>query len=133
MKNKKALIAILAVLVVVAAALLIWQPWKTAEPAQETPAATEAPAEQPAEEAKEEATEEPKEEATEEPKEEAAEQPARSPAIMIVTMLIFKILRKFFFLISVAPFHSFSVFDIKVFQYCQSLFRDLYPDFRSLF
>ena len=49
MKNKKALIAILAVLVVVAAALLIWQPWKTAEPAQETPAATEAPAEQPAE------------------------------------------------------------------------------------
>ena len=76
MKNKKALIAILAVLVVVAAALLIWQPWKTAEPAQETPAATEAPAEQPAEEAKEEATEEPKEEATEEPKEEAAEQPA---------------------------------------------------------
>ena len=72
MKNKKALIAILAVLVVVAAALLIWQPWKTAEPAQETPAATEAPAE----EAKEEATEEPKEEATEEPKEEAAEQPA---------------------------------------------------------
>ena len=76
MKNKKALIAILAVLVVVAAALLIWQPWKTAEPAQETPAATEEPAEQPAEEAKEEATEEPKEEATEEPKEEAAEQPA---------------------------------------------------------
>ena len=80
MKNKKALIAILAVLVVVAAALLIWQPWKTAEPAQETPAATEAPAEQPAEEAKEEATEEPKEEAAEQPAEEAKEEKAEEPA-----------------------------------------------------
>ena len=36
MKNKKALIAILAVLVVIAAVLLIWQPWKTEEKADET-------------------------------------------------------------------------------------------------
>ena len=35
MKNKKALIAILAALVVIAAVLLIWQPWKTNEPATE--------------------------------------------------------------------------------------------------
>ena len=31
MKNKKLLIAIIAALVVIAAVLLIWQPWKTAE------------------------------------------------------------------------------------------------------
>lgn len=44
MKNKKTLIAIIALIVVVAAALLIWQPWKKAEePA--APAATEVPAE----------------------------------------------------------------------------------------
>ena len=40
MKNKKALIAILAAIVVIAAVLLIWQPWKTAEkPAEPAPAA----------------------------------------------------------------------------------------------
>ena len=49
MKNKKALIAILAALVVIAAVLLIWQPWKTTEP-EAVPAAPEA-AEAPAEEA----------------------------------------------------------------------------------
>ena len=39
MKNKKALIAILAAIVVIAAVLLIWQPWKTAEkPAEQAPA-----------------------------------------------------------------------------------------------
>jgi putative multiple sugar transport system substrate-binding protein len=38
MKNKKALIAILAAIVVIVAALLIWQPWKTAEKPAEKPA-----------------------------------------------------------------------------------------------
>ncbi len=71
MKNKKALIACLAALVVIAVALLIWQPWKTAEKPAE-PAVTEAPA----------ATEAPAEEAaTEAPAEEAAtEAPATTEA-----------------------------------------------------
>ena len=93
MKNKKALIAILAALVVVAAVLLIWQPWKTTEQAPETPAATEAPAEEaapeaPAEEKKEEAPAEEKpeeapaeEKAEEKPAEEKTEEaPAEAPA-----------------------------------------------------
>ena len=49
MKNKKALIAILAALVVIAAVLLIWQPWKTNEaPAAAPEAAEEAAKEEPA-------------------------------------------------------------------------------------
>jgi len=66
MKNKKTLIGIVAALVVIAAVLLIWQPWKTAEKPAETPAATEAPVatEAPA------ATEAPTEAPTEEPKAE---------------------------------------------------------------
>ena len=66
MKNKKALIAILAALVVIAAVLLIWQPWKT----NEAPAAAPEAAEEAATEAAEEAT------AAVEAAEEAAEKEA---------------------------------------------------------
>ena len=61
MKNKKALFGILAVLVVIVAALLIWQPWKPAvQPTPVEPAPVEetaAPAEEPAAPAEETAVE----------------------------------------------------------------------------
>ena len=44
MKNKKALIAIIAAIVVIAAALLIWQPWKKPVEQATTPTGTTAPA-----------------------------------------------------------------------------------------
>ena len=86
MKNKKALIAILAALVVIAAVLLIWQPWKTNEEPVVTPEATEAPAaEEPA--AEEPAAEEP---AAEEPaaEEPAAEEPAAEAKVKLGVILL---------------------------------------------
>ena len=82
MKNKKALIAILAALVVIAAVLLIWQPWKTNEEAVVTPEAAEEAAVEAAEEAATEAAEEP---AAEEP---AAEEPAAEAKVKLGVILL---------------------------------------------
>ena len=90
MKNKKALIAILAALVVIAAVLLIWQPWKTNEEAVVTPEAAEeaAAAVEAAEEAaeKEAAAVEAAEEAAKE--EPAAEEPAAEAKVKLGVILL---------------------------------------------
>ena len=89
MKNKKAIIAVLA-LVVIAAVLLIWQPWKSTAPTT-TPEATEAPAE--TTEAPAEPTEAPAEptEAPAEPIEapaEPTEEPAASKEVKLGVILL---------------------------------------------
>ena len=98
MKNKKALIAILAALVVIAAVLLIWQPWKTNEEAVVTPEAAEEAATEAAEEAtaaveaaeeaaeKEAAAVEAAEEAAKE--EPAAEEPAAEAKVKLGVILL---------------------------------------------